>query len=179
VLPLDKNRLDYEPADAFYDKIITGTNATNHFIGAGYDDKILGQKGNDRLEGREGNDALYGGLGRDTLTGGTGVDLFILNTEVASKRNTNIDKIRDFKPKEDVIFLEGGETFISLFDVGLLSKQAYWSGSKAHDRSDRIIYHKATGNLFYDPDGSEEQAAIKIAILPSKLKITHNDFYVF
>ena len=44
--------------------------------------------------------------------------------------------------------------------------------------SDRIIYHKASGNLFYDSDGTGKKAAIKIAVLPSKLKVAHHDFFL-
>jgi hypothetical protein len=42
-----------------------------------------------------------------------------------------------------------------------------------------VIYDKKSGVLFYDPDGTGSDAAMPIATLPRKLKLTAADFWVF
>jgi hypothetical protein len=55
----------------------------------------------------------------------------------------------------------------------------FWKGAKAHDANDRIVYNPKNGALFYDPDGTGAGTAVKIAVLPKKLKtISHKDFFV-
>ncbi len=49
---------------------------------------------------------------------------------------------------------------------------------KAHDASDRIIYEKDTGRLFYDADGTGTVAGVYFATLTNKASITVKDFYV-
>jgi hypothetical protein len=168
---------EVDPDDIMYDNIVKGTNSADRCIGTDKDDKILGYGGNDKLEGLDGSDALYGGLGRDTLIGGAGVDLFVFNTKVAAKGNTNVDKILDFKASFDVIVL-AKSIFSKLPKRETLSEKAYWTGTKAHDANDRIIYNKKAGIILYDSDGSGKRDAIKIATLQPKLKLTHHDFFV-
>ena len=50
--------------------------------------------------------------------------------------------------------------FAAITTLGTLSAAAFFSGTAAHDASDRIIYNAATGNLFYDSDGTGENAAV-------------------
>lgn len=161
-----------------YDDYIEGTYYGDQITGSANANIILGYEGNDILIGGDGDDLLYGGIGYDTLIGGNGADGFVFDTKISTKRNKNIDKLQDFNPKEDRI-----ELYIEIYKKfvyeGRLKKQDFWIGSKAHDASDRIIYHKTTGNLLYDSDGTGKQAAIKIAVLPTKLKLTHNDFFLF
>ena len=59
-----------------------------------------------------------------------------------------------------------------------LKKSSFWTGSKAHDKDDRIIYNKKAGDLYYDADGSGSRKAIKFADLDKNLKMTANDFFV-
>jgi Ca2+-binding RTX toxin-like protein len=51
-------------------------------------------------------------------------------------------------------------------------------GSKAGDASDRVIYDKSTGALWYDADGSGGAAQMQIAKLAKGLAITAADFFV-
>jgi serralysin len=55
---------------------------------------------------------------------------------------------------------------------------AFWDGATAHDKSDRIIYDKATGSLFYDPNGSGQAAQIEFANLARRLKLDASEIYV-
>jgi len=135
------------------------------------------------LTGTAGSDTLNGGLGKDTLDGGSGKDIFVFNSAVAKKKNANIDTIVQFNVKDDGIQLEN-KIFTALGTKGTekkpaqLSKNAFWIGAKAHDADDRIIYDAKKGILSYDADGSGSGAAIQIAILDKKLKLTFKDFFV-
>ena len=59
-----------------------------------------------------------------------------------------------------------------------LKADMFWTGKAAHDSSDRIIYDKATGALYYDADGTGRSAQVKIATLTKNQKVTVSDFFV-
>ncbi|MGO4705398.1 hypothetical protein AB4072_06435 [Microvirga sp. 2MCAF38] len=141
---------------------------------------LIGTSGKDRLTGTDKDEILFGKLGNDTLIGGTGKDIFVFDTKPGKK---NVDKIVDFTPADDSIYL-AKSIFKELGKKGSmskpvqLSKAAFWTGTKAQDASDRIIYDKKTGALYYDADGTGAIAQVKIATLSKKLKIMHKDFFI-
>lgn len=139
-----------------------------------YNDKIIGSSAKNVLSGLDGNDRIYGGLGSDTLIGGAGKDTFVFDTKLGS---SNIDKIEDFSAKDDTIWLDD-DIFTKAGKVGDLSSAAFYVGTAAHDSSDRIIYDKSSGKLFYDADGKGGVAAIQFAQLQKGLSITASDFDV-
>ena len=153
------------------DTLIGGGKADYLYGGAG-NDTLQGGAGNDRLYGEAGNDRLNGGSGADTLTGGSGADTFIFDTKLGA---SNIDKIIDFNVKDDTIWLDD-DIFTKAGKVGDLASAAFHIGTSAHDASDRIIYNKTTGALYYDADGSGKGAAIQFASLAKGLALTANDF---
>ena len=146
-------------------------------------DRILtGGRGDDRLVGGEGRDRLYGKTGNDVLRGGENADVFVFDTRPHKK--TNVDRIQDFDPEVDGIWLEN-KVFKALGKKGTsespatLSKKMFWKGAKAHDADDRVIYDPASGALFYDADGTGKAAAVKIAVLSKNLKaMTFRDFLI-
>jgi Ca2+-binding RTX toxin-like protein len=135
-------------------------------------DHMSGGNGNDRMWGQGGNDKLYGGLGKDFLSGGSGKDSFVFDTKLGS---TNIDTIDDFSVKDDTILLDR-TIFTKVGKVGDLASGAFHIGTKAHDASDRIIYDKASGKVWYDADGSGGGKAIQFALLDKGLALTASDF---
>jgi Ca2+-binding RTX toxin-like protein len=144
-------------------------------IGGIGNDRIIGNQGNNALIGGAGADRLYGLEGLDTLTGGAGRDIFMLSTQPS--RTTDLDYIRDFSVKDDTIFLENA-IFTRMGSAGKLSSAAFWTGYRAHDSSDRIMYHFSSGKVFYDVDGTGKIAPIQIAQLPKHLKMTAADFVI-
>ncbi len=152
--------------------VITGNGGSNKLDGLLGDDTLFGLGGTDTLLGGSGNDALWGGAGKDTMTGGAGKDTFFFD----AFGSANVDKITDFNVKDDTIGLDA--SFFTKLSVGSLTSAAYKAGSKATDSSDRIIYDKATGNLFYDPDGNGGQSQQLIATLSKNLAITTADFLI-
>ncbi|WP_052003089.1 calcium-binding protein [Microvirga sp. BSC39] len=143
--------------------------------GSAVTNTLRGNLGSDVLNARGGNDWLYGGDGNDRLTGGTGRDGFVF--DAAPNKKTNVDRIVDYSVKNDTIYLDDA-AFVKL-KRGWLSAPAFHTGSKAHDKGDRVIYDKKAGALYYDSDGTGGAAQIKFATLAKNLKMTHSDFSVY
>jgi len=152
---------------------LTGNAAANTLSGGAGNDILNGAAGIDNLLGGDGADKLAGGIGSDLLTGGTGIDIFLFNA--ALNGTTNVDTIKDYDygGVADKIQLDA-----SFFNVGIagttagaaLTADKFWAGTAAHDATDRIIYNKATGALYFDADGNGAGAAVKFAIVGT---VTH------
>lgn len=140
--------------------------------GSDYNDTLKGSNAANTLKGLGGNDKIYGGLGSDYLEGGNGKDFFVFDTKLSSG---NVDTIGDFVVSDDTIWLDD-DIFTKIGKVGDLASAAFYIGSKAHDSSDRIIYNKTTGALFYDADGNGAGAAMQFATLSKGLALTAGDF---
>jgi Ca2+-binding RTX toxin-like protein len=123
--------------------------------------------------GGNGANKINGGLGIDTLYGEGGKDIFVFNTKPSS---TNYDRIGDYNVTYDTIYLENA-VFTKL-KAGKLASYAFWKGSKAHDRDDRVIYDSAKGYLYYDADGTGSSKQVLVATMSKYLKMTYADFYV-
>ncbi|MEE1655671.1 calcium-binding protein [Microvirga sp. CF3062] len=102
-------------------------------------------------------------------------EFFVLDDKVNAKKPTDLD---DFQVKEDTIGLSKS-IFSKIAKKGDLKKGAFWTGSKAHDKDDRIVYDKKAGDLYYDADGSGARKAVKFADVDKNLKMAANDFLVF
>jgi serralysin len=154
---------------------LTGSNASNVIAGNAAGNILKGSGGDDRLFGGFGDDRLYGGSGKDTLYGESGRDIFTFDTK-PNKLNT--DRIVGYRVEDDTIYL-AKSAFTKIAKKGMLAKAAFFTGTKAHDASDRIIYNKSKGELLYDPDGTGVAAAVKFATIEKSLKMTYADFWVF
>jgi Ca2+-binding RTX toxin-like protein len=62
---------------------------------------------------------------------------------------------------------------------GRLTDAAFYRGTEAHDSSDRIIYDRATGALYFDPDGDGAAAQVQFARMIPKVGLKNDDFIVF
>ncbi|MBM1173334.1 calcium-binding protein [Microvirga arabica] len=155
--------------------VLGGAGGNDTLWGRGGGDVIDGGSGNDKLYGEGGNDILAGGLGQDTLVGGSGYDFFGFDTKPSS---SNIDVIDDFSVKYDSILLDKKIFKVSADSKGYIRSSAFWTGSEAHDSSDRIIYDKGTGALYYDADGTGSKTAVQFAQLDANLRLTYKDFGV-
>jgi Ca2+-binding RTX toxin-like protein len=167
------------PADG---RDITATgNAPVSLTGNAAANVIKGNTGKNTIRGDAGNDVVAGKLGNDTLYGGRDKDAFVFDTK-ANKR-TNVDRIVDFNVSDDSVWLDNA-VFKGLGSKGTLTKpvqlssKMFWSGTKAHDQDDRVIYDKKSGALYYDADGTGSAAQVKIATLSKNLKMTYKDFFV-
>ncbi|SCZ07470.1 M10 family metallopeptidase [Microvirga guangxiensis] len=143
-------------------------------LGGSGNDLMMGNLVRNVLKGGSGNDRLYGFEGNDVLTGGRGRDAFVFDT---SPSKANADRISDFSVRDDTIYFDN-VVFTKLPKPGKLPASAFWTGAKAHDRSDRVIYDKNSGALYYDQDGTGKATKALVAWLDKKLKITADDFRI-
>jgi serralysin len=156
---------------------ILGTSRGNTLIGDSGDNRLKGLGGNDTIKGGGGADYLYGGVGNDVLSGGSGKDNFVF--DVRPNRSTNNDKITDFRAADDTIWLDNA-VFTKVGGDGALKAAAFRATmtGKAQDRSDRVIYEKDTGKLFYDADGTGSTASVHFATLTNKAGVSVKDFFI-
>jgi Ca2+-binding RTX toxin-like protein len=153
-----------------------GTNGANVLRGSDEKmDAIDGRGGNDTIYGYGNLDYIMGGLGNDRIYLGAEQDVVYFNTKLDAR--TNVDRVMDFKSGEDQIGL-ARSVFKKLGSGFALKQSAFWTGKNAHDKDDRIIYDKATGSLYYDPDGTGSAAKIKFAILSNKAALSYKDLWV-
>ncbi|MBC7148418.1 MAG: calcium-binding protein [Rhizobium sp.] len=145
-------------------------------LGTDYADSLSGSAVANRLRGGSGNDVLNGRAGNDTLIGGPGRDIFVFNT--ALNATTNVDIIDDFSA-QDTIWLENA-IFTALPTTGALASTAFVSNTSglAADASDRVIYERDTGMLYYDSNGSAAGGRVAVAHLDHWLNLTAADFTV-
>ncbi len=170
--------------------MLTGTNnssgkgnaAANMLTGNSGNNMLTGLAGNDSLYGGAGNDSLVGGAGNDALYGGPGTDTFVFDTVLNAA--TNVDTIYGFDANADKIKLLKG-FFAGLTPGTPMAAAAFKTSDVVIDASDRIIFNKTNGNLYYDADGSGAAASqvlfatIDIATLVGGVgNVTNADFFV-
>ena len=160
--PVDPGTNPNQPNPTDFDKVITGTEATetlygttgkdliyalggndqvwagagNDFIigGEGDDAYLAGQDGNDTIWGGNGNDVLVGGKGKDTLDGGAGNDKYYWN--LADGQDT-IDQTG------------GGNDVLWIMDQGVSPERIKFS----KEGNDLLVTVGVNGNLNLTPLG--------------------------
>ena len=126
------------------------------------------------VTGNAGANILDGGLGADQLFGRGGADTFAFTSALGGG---NVDQILDFLAGTDKIGLDDA-IFAGIGTPGSFNPNAFFAGTAAHDLDDRIIYDQATGQLFFDADGSGAGAAVLFATLGGSPAIGASDFAV-
>ena len=150
----------------------TGNTGSNRLTGNAMNNVLTGLAGNDRLVGGLGDDDLRGGIGRDILTGGAGADEF----QFAEWGSANYDSIVDFVSADDAIGLDGAAFGLVL---GALDASAYAVGTAATDSAHRILYNQATGDIYFDADGTGAGARQLVASVVDGTVVTYEDFFAF
>ncbi|TPG13211.1 FG-GAP-like repeat-containing protein [Sphingomonas oligophenolica] len=128
--------------------------------------------GNDQAQsviGNNGANVLNGGGGMDTLYGLAGDDTFAFSTKPGSG---NVVTIADFGNGADKLALSTG--VFGGMAVGTLSASHFVIGAAATTADQHIVYNQATGQLFYDADGSGAGAAVLFATVAPGTVITAN-----
>lgn len=151
---------------------ITGEAGTDTLSGGDGNDVFYGGSENDSISGGAGNDMLHGQTGADILNGGAGKDQFVFEAIISS---SDADRITDFNVADDTILLSPEVPQLTRA-TRTLSASGFFIGAAAHDKSDRVVYDRTNGNLYYDDDGSGSHGAILIATLDAKLALTNADF---
>lgn len=142
----------------------TGGIGNDILAGSSADDTLGGGGGNDLLFGGAGDDRLVGGAGNDLLSGGAGNDIFVFDTALDGLNN--VDTIMNFVAGVDKIGISGA-IFAAAQANGdgtlKVSNFVANAGGNATNGSERILFDSATGDLFYDADGSGAAAKIVFA----------------
>jgi trimeric autotransporter adhesin len=161
-------------------------------------DQLEGGAGNDSLYGSFGEDALSGGAGddwldgdrsstgfsngseRDSLTGGAGADNFVFGA--APDQFGTADTITDFASAVDALRFDaaampalGASGRFAAGDARFFAAAGATSGQ---DADDRLVYNTTTRDLYFDPDGSGSQAAIRIVTLQPGASLAATDIIV-
>ena len=141
-------------------------NATTaiHLTGNSLANWLIGNAGANIMDGRAGNDILEAKAGADTLA---------FTTALGSG---NVDLILGFATGSDKFQLD--DVVFTGLATGILNPNAFVIGSAAADADDRILYNSATGQLFFDADGSGAGAAIHFATLQGAPALASSDFAV-
>lgn len=124
--------------------------------------------------GSRADDALWGGAGNDTLTGNGGNDVFGFN-EAGS---ANADTIADFSAGDRIGLASTEDTG---FFVGLgatFDSNEFVAGTVATEAHAQIVYNQASGQIFYDADGTGAGAAALVATIGAGTQLGFNDFTV-
>jgi len=159
---------------------LSGASGADRLDGDGFANRLVGQGGNDVLSGAAGDDRLLGGAGKDVLSGGAGQDVFVFD---ARPHRTNTDKLRDYRVKDDAIFLDNA-VFAKLGRKGSednpakLKKAFFTVGDHAKDKNDYVFYDPRKAKLYYDQDGSGAKAAVEIASFAKGVKLKAAEFFV-
>jgi uncharacterized protein len=167
-----------------HDPLVLGLNLGTTLAGTAGNDTLTGGDGNDTLTGGNGNDTLFGGAGNDILIGGAGVDRLYGGAGndrfVFNNSTDGIDKIVDFVVGEDRIDIVsagfGGASVVG--NVGVLDAGKLFFGTAAASTSDRFIYDKTSGSLFFDADGAGGAAQVRIAQFVGNPNLTNASFAI-
>lgn len=116
---------------------------------------------------------LAGGFGSDTLTGGSGADRFGFGFP-----NEGINTIRDFVVADDTIVVSAIGFGGGLKAGEAIEPSQFKLGNIAGDSSDRLIYNRNTGALYFDRDGTGSAKQVQIATLANKPAISNADIFV-
>jgi len=156
-------------------------------VTSGYDDKITNKKtikgdvqlGDGLDTFKQKGDKAKAGLidtqdGNDLVVLGTKADKLLFDSTLNAA--TNVDTIKKFASGKDMIYLD--EDVFSTIMPGTLSSAAFHEGTSAADADDRIIYDKASGALYYDPDGLGGVAQTQFAKLDGGPKLKSSDFTI-
>jgi Ca2+-binding RTX toxin-like protein len=156
-----------------------GSTEKGKFLGMDGDDFIYGDEGRDVMKGGNGDDWVEGRGGSDRLFGDDGSDTFAFTN---ADRNHDpgadfaVHRIEDFDPGEDRIFLDAGR--FTALDPGPLAVAAIARGRRADAPEEHVIFHRKTGELFYDEDGAGGTKKILFAELDPGLKLKAHHFEV-
>ncbi len=112
--------------------------------------------------------------GNDTAVLGAKADKLLFDT--ALNATTNVDRVKKFEHHKDMMYLD--QDIFSAITLGQLSSSQFHQGTGAADADDRIIYDKASGALYYDPDGTGILGQTQFAQFDPGTKVKADNFMI-
>ena len=168
------------PTDA--DDVIRSRGGDDKVAGLGGNDDIKGGKDNDTLKGGLGDDWLNGGFGKNKLNGGDGYDAFVFDTKLGKGKDApegakfSYSIIKDFEVGADLVLLS--QKIFKGLDTGPLDPSQFENGKKASGDDATVLYHKKSGKIAYDKDGSGGKDAVVFAKVDKGTDLSADDFLV-
>lgn len=158
---------------------IVSRDGNDSLFGNGQNNALLSFGGNDSLSGGRGNDTLWGGTGNDTMTGGAGADVFAFGN--ALDPVGNVDTILDFVHGVDKFALDpfhfpGGPAAVPGHPISVFGPGSLAFGTGPTTINHRVVYDSATGQLFYDRDGTGAAATELFALVNPGTALFAGDF---
>ena len=163
--------ISYTLGSAIEDLTLIGTAALDG-TGNNLANIIVGNSGANLLTGGGGDDWLFGGGGQDVLVGGAGADRFCFDLAPAM----GVARISDFA-LGDTIQLD--IAVFTTLTVGALGASAFVQGTAATASSNRIVYDSATGNIFYDADGTGSVSGVLFATVSIGTQLSSASFVAY
>lgn len=166
--------------------ILNGGDGNDIINGGRGNDILNGEAGKDKLTGGIGDDIFNGGAGNDLLIGGGGSDRFFFSGgRDFNRADLGSDRLKDFETDIDKILLEK-RTFSSLESIAgdgfsIIEEFEVVNGKNAATKSDaKIVYNSKTGDLYYNPNGSQAgfSSGGKFAQLLGKPELEATDFLI-
>lgn len=148
-------------------------------LGSGLDNLTLTGASKINGTGNSGDNVITGNSAHNLLTGGGGKDIFVFNTVLKS---ANSDAVADFSHASDTFDID--HAVFKGMHTGTLSQSDFTTISSATstvgvDASDRILYDKQHGDLYFDQDGSGTQYdRVMFAHITANTSIDNTDFHV-
>lgn len=118
-----------------------------------------GNAGSNEITGNSGDNVINGKAGADILAGGAGNDTFVFDNLALG----GADTITDFSAADDLLVFQDSVFKSLVGDADLSDNLAI--GTAAATSTDFLIFDDATGDLYYDADGSGASTAVLIATL--------------
>ncbi|SFK33085.1 hypothetical protein SAMN04488125_101282, partial [Methylorubrum salsuginis] len=135
---------------------------------------LTGNEFGNRLVGNNGANLLNGGAGADLLVGRGGHDTFAFSTALG---NGNVDTLADFAAGDTIRLSASIFTALSAGELDGAAFKDIGAGGKL-DADDHIVYDSTTGALSYDADGAGKAAALRFAVVNTKVPLTADDFLI-
>nr|WP_236547683.1 calcium-binding protein [Sphingomonas sp. AX6] len=130
--------------------------------------QMIGNSLAQTIIGTDGADTIWGGAGNDTLTGRGGSDIFGFGEVGAA----NADFISDFAAGDFI-----GLSTTAFAGLGTdVDFNEFVNGTTAVGTNAQILYNQATGEIFYDADGTGSGAAVLFASVAAGTQLGFNDF---
>ena len=139
-------------------------------IGNGLNNTIIGNPFDNVIVGRE---------GRDTLKGQAGADTFVFDRALGAD---NVDRIIDFNTNtvdEGDLLKIKASVFGGGLGAGPLAASQFVTGTAAADADDRFLFDQASGQLWFDADGSGAGVQELIATFEQNATVTADDIEIF
>jgi Ca2+-binding RTX toxin-like protein len=152
-------------------EIDTVRSAVSYTLGANLENLTLTGSTATTATGNQLNNIITGNSLNNTLTGGAGVDTFVLN-------KTSADTITDFATDEKLQISAsefGGLTAGSLATTQLLVGAGATAATTA---AQRFIFNTTDKSLYFDSDGLNGSAAVKIGVLAGLPTLNSSNFSI-